>query len=294
MTLLIAERTYGPGSPCIVAELSANHAGREDLAHDLIDTAARAGADAVKFQLYRPEDMTLDSDDPRFMLTRGPWAGRRLFDLYAEAQTPREWFPNLFEHARELGLVPFASVFAPWAVEYLERLGCPAYKIASAEAVVPDLIRCAAETGKPVIVSDGLADEEAMRRADLVAGRDIIRLRCVASYPATATDYRFGDLASGPWLLWGVSDHTTDGVAATVAVALGASMVEAHLWLGVTGHRGSWPLDVAHSYDPDEFGEMVRAVRQAAVMRRPRTSCPDPPEFARRPVDGKLVRARAV
>ena len=288
----IATRTFGPGSPCIAAEMSCSHSGREDLAHALIDAAKEAGADAVKFQLYEPADLTIDSDLPHFRLTEGAWAGRTLWDLYEQAKTPRSWFPGLFAHAREVGLIPFASVFSLEGVGYLEALDCPAYKIASAEVVCLDIVRAAAQTGKPVILSDGCATPRQM--VDALGAICSVRadwkeqtccLRCVAEYPADPASY---GLAPDGWNPhpWGVSDHSTNALVPAVAAALGASMVEAHLMLDASTYLAAaspFPLDAGHSYFPVEFAEMVDAVRLAArIAHGPHTEQRTTQGFRRR------------
>src|SRR5690606_5745404 len=169
--------------------------GSLDRARALVRAAAEAGADACKFQVYDPADLTLDTDHPAYRLTAGPWAGRTLHELYAEAQTPREWLPELFDLARASGLVPFASVFSLDGLAFLETLDCPAYKIASAEVECAELVEAVAATGKPVILSDGVADEAmVLRMAGHVPRHHRAILRCVAEYPADAASYRLGAL----------------------------------------------------------------------------------------------------
>lgn len=273
--ILAGVRYGGVRPPCIVAELSCNHVGDKDRAHDLIEAAAHAGADAVKFQLYAPDEMTLRSNAPAFRLTSGPWAGRTLWDLYAEAATPREWFPNLFAHVRELGLVPFASVFSLDGIVYLETLDCPAYKIASAEVPWLDLVRGAADTRKPVILSDGAASDGEMADA-IRACRHPVVLSCVAKYPADPGAHGFGRYVHDPATMWGLSDHSLSPTVAACAAAMGACMIEAHLQLGDVD-----TLDRKHSYTPGGFQELVETVRLGYALRRAKAA-PERPDFARR------------
>ena len=274
----IADRLVGGGAPCfVVAELGPNHEGQLQHAHWLIEAAAEAHADAVKFQLYRPEDLTLDRPDWR---APAPWDRHSLWDLYQRGQTPAEWLPELFGHARELGLVPFASAFAPWAVEALERLECPAYKVASLEIGELGLIRTMAETGKPVILSTGRATAEQIERALWVAAffgnaascaqaapvaiEHVALLHCLAAYPAKLEDM---NLRAIPALRErfgvpvGLSDHSRAPLVAELSVALGAAILEVHLTLPKPPAED--PLDFGHSLDPQEFKDMVEGVRQA-------------------------------
>jgi len=252
--------------PYIVAEISANHDGRLDNALALIDVAKAAGADAVKIQTYRPDTITLDSDDEDFVIKGGLWDGRRLYDLYAGAHTPWDWHEALFAHARARGITLFSSPFDPSAVDLLERLGCPAYKIASFEAVDLPLIRYVAATGKPMIVSTGMADAdeigEAIEAAREGGCRDLAILHCVSGYPAPAADYNLltiPDMTARFGLVTGLSDHTLDNATAIAAVALGASIVEKH----VTLDRAGGGPDDSFSLEPDDLAALCRETRTA-------------------------------
>lgn len=282
----IAGRPIGPGHPTfVVAELSSNHAGSLDRAKALVRAAAEAGADAVKLQTYRPEDLTVDSDHPAYVLEDGPWKGRRLWDLYEEAQTPWAWHEELFALADDLGLVAFSSVYSVEALAFLERLGCPAYKVASAEVADGRLLRAVAETGKPIILSDGMVSQKRMWGVvqSLLFGVGYGRgrvavLRCVSRYPAPADEYNLRSMTktSGMWangpLHWtpGLSDHTRGYATAVAAVTLGARIVEAHLMLDPLDYGSivtsppyeNLPPDAGHSFTPAEFRQYVDAIRQ--------------------------------
>ncbi len=257
--------------PFVVAELSANHGGEFDRAARIIDMAADAGADAVKFQAYTAESLTLDSDREEFTI-RGdsPWAGQSLYALYQDAATPYEWFPDLFGLCRKRGIIPFASPFDRDAVQMLEGLDSPAYKIASFEAVDLDLITACAETGKPVIISVGLctADdiEDAMSAARQTGNTDVVLLQCTSVYPAKPEE---ADLLTIPALLErfgvpvGYSDHTLGTVSSAAACALGASVIEKH----VIDAREPPTADSAFSLTGPELKALVEACRTAWASR---------------------------
>ena len=254
----------GPGHPCfIIAEVSCSHVGSLRRAKQLIRDSAKAGADAVKFQMYGPWDMTLDVDHPAYRLKDTAWKGRRLWDLYEQARTPTGWFPELFELARSLGLVPFVSIFDPGHVSVTEALGMELYKIASCEVAWLDLVRAAAGTGKPVILSDGMASPKQLTAALEVVGDQAILLRCVSEYPAKPESYRLQNIRAlaGTGVRVGLSDHTTGTHTAVAAVALGACVVEKHI---MSDHYWPWnqTLDKGHSVTPAAFGEMVRQIRE--------------------------------
>lgn len=252
-----------------VAELSANHNNSLARAHNIIDLLADAGATSIKLQTYKPETMTLKSDRPRFIVSKenSLWGGRSLFDLYAEAMTPWEWHQELFDHANQRGMTAFSSPFDFSAVDFLESLGCPIYKIASFEIVDLELIRYAAATGKPMIISTGMASvreiSEAIEEAEKAGCTDLTLLKTTSSYPA---DPKYSNLATLQVLQnlfgWpvGVSDHTLGIGAAVAAVALGAVVVEKH----VTIKRSDGGVDSAFSMEPLEFRQLVSECETAA------------------------------
>lgn len=256
----IAGRTIDQNSPpYIVAEVGANHSGKLDTALRLIDAAKASGADAVKFQAYTADSITLDCDHPDFMIKEGPWRGWRLHDLYRKCETPYEWFPKLFDHARAAGVACFASVFDHAAVDALERLGAPAYKIASFELVDLPLIRYAAKTGKPLILSTGMAsDREIDDAAFVTTGAERLFLHCVSGYPTLIDESalcRTEDLERA-FGLWGLSDHTIGIELPVAATARRCVMIEKHLTLDWNRETP----DYEFSSDPSELGAMVTAV----------------------------------
>ncbi|QFY88720.1 pseudaminic acid synthase [Magnetovirga frankeli] len=261
-------KSCGPGhAPLLVAELSGNHNGRLETALKLIEAAAKAGADAIKIQSYTPDSITLDHDGPGFHLEQGLWQGRSLYELYQQAHTPWDWHPRLFQHAHQLGVPLFSSPFDASAVEMLQRLGCPAYKIASFELVDLGLIAQVAATGKPVILSTGMASlgeiEEAIAAFNGVAGHgDLLLLHCTSGYPTPVDE---AHLNSIPVLRQcfdlpvGLSDHSQSSAVATAAVALGACLIEKHFMLS----RQAGGVDAEFSLEPDEFRQLAQGCREA-------------------------------
>lgn len=233
--------------PYVIAELSANHNGKLETALRLIEEASKAGADAVKLQTYTADTITLDCDSEAFQIHGGLWDGKTLYQLYQEAHMPWEWHAPLFEHARKLGMTIFSSPFDISAVDLLEDLNAPAYKIASFEAIDLPLIKYVAGTGKPMIISTGMADAEEIAEA-IEAARDggcqeVAILHCVSGYPAPAEDYNLRtipDMINRFGLVTGLSDHTLDNTTAIVAVAQGASIIEKHFTLD---RKGGGPDD---------------------------------------------------
>lgn len=252
----INDRSIGVGtSPFLIAEMSANHNGSIEAAYKIIDAAAESGADAVKMQTYRPDTITIDSDLPDFQISDGLWGGRTLYDLYEEAHTPWDWHKPLFEYARQRGITIFSSPFDATAIDLLEELNTPAYKIASFEAVDHELIRYAASTGKPLIISTGLADleeiGEAVQAAREAGCQQLALLHCVSGYPAPPSDYNLRvipDMAKRFGCVVGLSDHTLDHTTAIAAVAMGASIIEKHFTLNREGGGpdDSFSMEPAH------------------------------------------------
>lgn len=250
----------------IIAELSANHGGKIEVAKETIRAAKKAGADAIKLQTYTADTITLDSDKPDFIIEGTIWEGRKLHDLYREAYLPWEWHEELFQTAREEGLVCFSSPFDHSAVDFLEELNTPMYKIASFEITDIPLIRYAASKGKPMIISTGIASFEdiglAVNACREEGNEDITILKCTSAYPATLEDANLltmQQIAKDFKVKVGLSDHTLGITAPVVATALGASVIEKHFILdkAIGGPDASFSLDVK------EFAAMVEAVRNA-------------------------------
>ena len=263
----IAERRIAADEPpYIIAELSANHNGELETALRIIEEAKKSGADAVKLQTYTADTITLNSDADEFRIKGGLWDGRTLYDLYQEAHMPWDWHKPLFDHARKLGITIFSSPFDNTAVDLLEDLNAPAYKIASFEAVDLPLIKYVATTGKPMIISTGMADAEEIAEAIEAAReggcKELAILHCVSGYPAPAADYNLRtitDMVKRFGLVTGLSDHTLDNTTAITSVALGASIIEKHFTLD---RSGGGPDD-SFSLEPAELTALCRDSKTA-------------------------------
>ncbi len=257
------------GGPFIIAEMSGNHNQSLDRALAIVDAAAATGAHALKIQTFTAQSMTLDLDKDEFTI-RDPkslWAGRKLYDLYQEAMTPADWHKPIFDRAREKGILAFSTPFSEDAVELLESLDAPAYKIASFEAVDLPLIECVARTGKPMIISTGMASAteiaEAVETARSHGCENLTLLKCTSSYPATPENT---NLVTMPVIGQtfgcnvGLSDHTLGTGVSVAAVALGASVIEKHFIID----RSEGGVDSAFSLEPDEFTALVDETLRAA------------------------------
>lgn len=262
----IGESTIGPGAePYVIAEVSGNHGGSFDQALELIDAAKWTGADAVKMQLFTPETMTIDSDAPEFVVEKGIWKGKRLWDIYAETATPADWFPKLHEHAASQGLHFFSSVFDLWGLQFAVDLGLPVVKIASNELTHWPLLEKVGESGLPALLSTGGSSlSEIISSANFLIERSknwVLPFYCVSAYPA---ELRMLNLAGLPHLSeklsspLGFSDHSIGDRAAAAAVALGAVAVEKHIKL----ERDVSSPDAAFSATPSVFRRTVQAVRE--------------------------------
>ena len=250
----------------IIAELSANHNGSIDMAIETIRAAKRAGADCIKLQTYTADTLTIDSDRPDFLIKGTIWEGKKLHQLYQEAYTPWEWHAKLFKVAQEEGLICFSSPFDQTAVDFLETLEVPAYKIASFEITDIPLIEYVASKGKPMILSTGIATaqdiEWALDACRRMGNDNIALLKCTSSYPAPIEEANLvmiQDLATRYQVISGLSDHTLGATAPIVAVCMGAKIIEKHFILD----RAIGGPDASFSMDEQEFTEMVRAIRSA-------------------------------
>lgn len=263
----IAGRPIGADQPpYVVAEMSANHGRDFQRAVEILQAAAEAGADAVKLQTYTPQALTIRCEDPRFRIRGTPWAGRTLWDLYAEAAMPWHWQPRLKSIADRLGLALFSTPFDAAGVDFLEQMQVPAYKIASFELVDLPLLRRVGRTGKPVILSTGMGTleeiGEAVRTIREAGARHLALLKCTSAYPAPAEAMNLRTiphLVATFGLPVGLSDHTLEPAVPVAAVAAGAAIIEKHLGLS----RSQGGVDDAFSLTPQEFREMVRWVRAA-------------------------------
>ncbi|UYO93977.1 pseudaminic acid synthase [Pollutimonas sp. M17] len=263
---IAGRRIASDAPPYIIAELSANHNGKLETALKIVEEAKKAGADAIKLQTYTASTITLDCDSEEFQIHGGLWDGKTLYQLYQEAHMPWAWHKPLFEYARKLGIILFSSPFDNTAVDFLEDLNAPAYKIASFEAVDLPLIKYAASTGKPMIISTGMANaeeiQEAIDAARTAGCKELAILHCVSGYPAPAEDYNLRtlpDMMERFGLVTGLSDHTLDNTTAIASVVLGASIIEKHFTLN---RNGGGPDD-SFSLEPPELAALCHDSKTA-------------------------------
>lgn len=267
--------------PFIIAEMSGNHNQSLERALEIVEAAAQSGAEGLKIQTYTPDTMTIDLDEGEFHISDPdiPWAGSSLYQLYDEAYTPWDWHQPIFDRARELGMIPFSTPFDETAVDFLEELDTPCYKIASFENTDLPLIRRVAATGKPLIISTGMASvaelDDTVRAARAAGCRDLVLLKCTSTYPATADNTNILTIPHMRELFGcqvGLSDHTL-GVGVSVAsVVLGASVIEKHFTL----KRADGGVDSSFSMEPEEMAQLVVETRRAwQALGRPQYGATD-------------------
>ena len=269
--IIIDGQPIGPNHPpYIIAELSANHNGDINRAFKILEEAKKAGASAIKLQSYTADTITINCSSEDFQIHGGLWDGQTLYQLYQKAHLPWEWHKPLFDKAKELGITIFSSPFDNSAVDMLEDLGAPAYKIASFEAIDLPLIEYVAKTGKPMIISTGMANEEEIREAIDTAHNagcnQLVVLHCVSGYPAPASEYNLAtipDMAKKFGVLTGLSDHTIDNTTAITSIAFGACIIEKH----VTLNRDGGGPDDSFSLEPEELAQLCRDSKTAWSAR---------------------------
>lgn len=254
--------------PFIIAEMSGNHNQSLERALSIVEAAARAGANAIKLQTYTADTMTLDIGEGEFLISDPDnlWKGQSLYDLYKKAYTPWEWHAPIFQHARELGLMAFSSPFDETAVDFLETLAAPCYKVASFENTDIPLIRKVAATGKPMVISTGMATlaelDETVRTARAAGCKELVLLKCTSTYPALSEDSNLSTIPHMRELFHcevGLSDHTMGIGTAIAAVAMGATVIEKHFTL----RRSDGGVDSAFSLEPDELAQLVTETQRA-------------------------------
>lgn len=286
-TFTVGDLSIGDGvSPIVIAEMSGNHNGTLGRALRIVDAVAEAGCKALKLQTYTADTLTVDCDGPSFKIKgeHDLWGGRSLYDLYTEASTPWEWHQAIFERARDRGVVPFSTPFDPSSIEFLEQLGTQMYKTASAELVDLPLLREIASTGKPVIMSTGMATlseiDNAVNAVRDAGCDDLVLLACTAAYPAAPSDARLANMAvlrDAFDVPVGLSDHTLGVGVAVAAAALGAVCIEKH----VTLDRESGGVDEEFSLTPDELRRLVDETEMAKLASKtPASFGPTPDEDA--------------
>jgi len=266
MIEILGRKIWENHKPYVIAEISANHNGSIERAKQSIEVAAKAGADAVKIQTYNADTMTIDCDSSDFIVNGGLWNGYKLYDLYNEAQTPYDWHKELFDFANKVGVTLFSTPFDETAVDLLESLGAPAYKIASFELIDLPLISYIAKFNKPMLISTGMASQteisEALECARSFGCNSLLLFHCISSYPAPIEQANLRSiqkLKKDFGITVGLSDHTIGNVAATTAVALGASAIEKHFTIS----RLDKGPDSEFSSEPDELKDLVQAVNEA-------------------------------
>ncbi|MEC5424226.1 pseudaminic acid synthase [Virgibacillus sp. C22-A2] len=265
----LENRQIGPGHPpFIIAEMSGNHNHSLERALDIVEVAAKAGADALKIQTYTAETMTLNNSREEFIIgdSKSPWKNKTLFDLYQEAYTPWEWHQPIFDRCRKLGMIGFSTPFDETAVNFLESLNTPCYKIASFECTDLPLIRKVAQTKKPMIISTGMCSaaeiEETVNTAREAGCQDLILLKCTSTYPASPENTNILTIPHMKDLFQcqvGLSDHTMGSGVAVASVALGATTIEKHLTLS----RSDGGVDAGFSLEPEEMQTMITETKRA-------------------------------